>query len=66
MYQFSYDLAKLEMSRRQEGLRQAQRDGTAYEYRPRKRFSLPWRRAGETPGARPGNTRHGRAEPGLS
>jgi hypothetical protein len=47
MHRFTYDEAKVEMSRREEGLRRAQRNGSAYEYCPPRKFSFawPWRRA---------------------
>ena len=47
MHQFTYEYLKTEMARHEEGMRRAQRNGTAYEYRPRRRISFAslWRRA---------------------
>ena len=63
MQRFTYEDALTDIRRREEGLRRAQRDGTAYEYRPKRRisFALPWRKPA-APEAPATNT-YGRAEP---
>ena len=74
MHRFTYDEVKMDVRRREEGLRRAQRNGTAFEYRPRRRiaFAWPWRKQtaavpAETPAAsRPFGSGQGGKATGLS
>lgn len=54
MHNISYEYAKTVMAEREAGLRQAQRDGTAYEYRPRRRWTFGWWKRQDTRATRPG------------
>jgi hypothetical protein len=42
MYPFFFDEVRAEMHRREDNLRRAQLNGTAYEYRPKRHVSWPW------------------------
>ena len=54
MHNISYDYAKTVINQREAGLRKAQLDGTAYEYRPRRRWTFGWWKQPETRTTRPG------------
>ena len=71
MYPFIFDEVKVEMSRREEGLRRAQQTGTAYEYRPKRQLSWSWlwrrpARPVEAPAQRTYGPGAGEAAPGTS
>lgn len=46
-----HEYARSEMYQREAGLRAAQRNGTAYEVRARRRLPWPWRKDGGAPAA---------------